>query len=79
MWVRTPTSDLCNLSHARRVAMSRDPITKNHQVCAWFAGDDDPTILAEYASEDDAKQHMRGLVLLTGAKKCELTKGEPKS
>ena len=79
MWVRTPTSDLCNLSHARRIVLSVCPITKGHQVRAWFAGDDEPTILAEYESEEDAKQHMRGLVLLTGAKKCELSKGESKS
>jgi hypothetical protein len=78
MWVRTPTNDLCNLSHARRIVLSRDPITKKHDVRAWFAGDDEPVVLAEYESEDDARQHMRGLVLLVGARKCELTKGESK-
>ena len=76
MWVRTPTNDLCNLSHARRITLDHDPVAKRHEVRAWFAGDDLPVVLADYERKEDAVLHMRGLVLLTGAKKCELSRGE---
>lgn len=73
MWVRTPDNDLCNLAHARHITLGVDPIAKKHEVQAWFAGEAEPTVIAEYESKQDAEQHREGLAGVMGAKKFKLS------
>ncbi len=73
MWVRTPANNLCNLSHARRITLEMNVLSKQHEVQAWFAGEDEPTVIAEYERRDDAEQYREGLAGVIGAKKFKLS------
>lgn len=73
MWVRTPSSDLCNLSHARRITLEMNVISKQHEVQAWFAGEGEPTVIAEYERREDAEQYREGLAGEIGARKFKLS------
>lgn len=66
MWVRTPTNDLCNLSHARRVTC------EGVKVLAWFSGESEPTVIAEYETAAEAQQFREGIAGEIGARKFKL-------
>jgi len=80
MWVRTPSNDLCNLSHARQITLEKDVITGMHQILACFAGEAEPVVIAEYESKQDAEQYREGIAGEIGTRKFKLSyRGESKS